>query len=104
MEKPARGLSAMNAIKLLLLILIAIVAQRFVDWPFLQPLCFALIGLLIVSFIWSRLSLRGIRLGRSLESDRLQVGQTARDRLSVSNTRRFAALWLEVLDYSSLPG
>ena len=104
MEKPAGGLSAVNAVKLLLLILVAILAQRFIDWPFLQPLTFALIGLFIVSFVWSRLSLRGIRVVRSLESDRLQVGQTVRDRLTVSNTRRFAALWLEVLDYSSLPG
>ncbi len=94
----------MNAIKLVLLILAAILAQRFVDWPFLQPVTFALIGLLIVSFVWSRLSLRGIGLARSLETDRLQVGQTVRDRLTVSNSRRFAALWLEVLDYSSLPG
>ena len=94
----------MNAVKLLLLVLLAILAQRFVDWPFLLPLTFALIGLLIASFVWSRLSLRGIRLERSLELDRLQVGQTVRDRLTVSNTRRFAALWLEVLDYSSLPG
>lgn len=94
----------MNAIKLLLLILSAILAQRFVDWPFLPPLIFALTGLLVVGFIWSRLSLRGIGLTRSLDSDRLQVGQTLRDRLCVSNAKRFAALWLEVLDYSSLPG
>ena len=94
----------MNAIKLLLLILGGILAQRFVDWPFLQPLTYALIGLLVVSFVWSRLSLRGIGMVRSLETDRIQVGQSVRDRFSVSNSRRFAALWLEVLDYSSLPG
>ena len=49
----------MNAIKLLLLILAAMLAQRFVDWPFLQPVTFALIGLLIVSFVWSRLACAG---------------------------------------------
>lgn len=94
----------MHAAKLLVLILAAIAAQRFVDWAFLEPVTLALIGFLVVTYVWSRFSLRSVELSRSLNSDRLQVGQTLRDRIEVSNASRFAKLWLEVLDYSSVPG
>lgn len=94
----------MQAAKILTLILAAILAQRFLDWTFLEPLTWALIGFLIVSFLWSRLSLQSVGLSRQLESDRLQVGQTLRDRIRVVNSSRIATLWLEVLDYSTLAG
>ncbi len=104
MEKPPRRVNEVQAAKILTLILAAILAQRFLDWTFLAPLTLALIGFLAISYLWSKLSLRSVGLTRLLESDRLQVGQTVRDRIRVANTSRIATLWLEVLDYSTLPG
>ncbi len=94
----------MHATKVLVLIGLAIVARRFVDWPFLEPVTLALVGFLIVTFAWSRLSLRSVSLTRSVSADKLQVGQILKDRIEITNTSRFAKLWIEVLDYSTLPG
>lgn len=94
----------MHAAKIIVLILGAIVARRFVDWAFLDPLAISLIGLLIAAFVWSRLSLREVRISREIATDRLQVGETLRDRIRIQNDGRLAKLWLEMLDYSTLPG
>lgn len=60
--------------------------------------------LLAGSWIWSRLSIRGVKVERSARALRAQVGQIFEERFDVHNQSRMPRLWLEVNDESSLPG
>jgi len=60
--------------------------------------------LLAGSWIWSRLSIRGIKVERSARALRAQVGQIFEERFDVHNQSRMPRMWLEVNDESSLPG
>ena len=60
-------------------------------------------GLLVLSYLWARLSLLGVRVTRRLRSSRTQVGKYAEETLIVDNTAPLPKLWLEVRDFSDLP-
>lgn len=60
--------------------------------------------LLAGSWIWSRLSIRGLKVDRSARALRAQVGQIFEERFDVHNQSRMPRLWLEVNDESTLPG
>jgi uncharacterized protein (DUF58 family) len=92
----------MGALKLLFLILAALVAGQVTGWPVADHLALALLVLLIVSWLWSRTSLRSISLTETV-TDRTQVGQPLVERLTLRNGSRLAKLWLEVVDHSTLP-
>lgn len=55
-------------------------------------------------WVWSRLSLRGLRLVRSARTLRAQVGQVFEERFELHNASRLPHLWLEVRDDASLSG
>src|SRR5687767_6614614 len=94
----------MAALKLVLLIVLAVVLAQFASWPYLDQIAIALVGLLLAGYLWSRFSLHGLAVRRETATDRIQVGQTLRERLELHNRGLVAKLWLEVRDYSSLPG
>ena len=60
-------------------------------------------GLLLLSFLWARFSLLGLRASRHLQSKRSQVGRYVEERFTVENTSPFPKLWLEIRDHSQLP-
>jgi uncharacterized protein (DUF58 family) len=60
--------------------------------------------LLIGSWIWSVLALRGVQVQRAPPPQRAQVGQVLEDRFVIQNKSRLPRLWLELEDQSSLPG
>lgn len=60
--------------------------------------------LLVVSWGWSRFSLRGLRIKRTARTLRAQVGQVFEERYEIQNTSRVPRLWLEIRDESLLPG
>jgi uncharacterized protein (DUF58 family) len=61
-------------------------------------------GLLLVAFIWSWTTLRGVRIVREPRSNRAQVGQLFIERFTLSNQGRIPKLWVETKDTSDLPG
>ncbi len=61
-------------------------------------------GLLLLSFLWSRSALAGVRLRRWAPRLRSQVGLPFEEVLSLSNASRVPKAWLEVEDRSELPG
>jgi len=61
-------------------------------------------GLLIISFVWARLALRGVVLLREPRTLRAQVGHIFLERFTVTNNSRFPKLWIEIRDRSELPG
>jgi len=60
--------------------------------------------LLMVSWVWSKLSLRGVVLERKSRSQRAHVGQIFEERFYTENTGRVPQLWLQIRDHSDLPG
>jgi uncharacterized protein (DUF58 family) len=73
-----------------------------------NPLFFRLsylFGLLIlISWILSKLSLRGIRFKRSTRTLRSQVGQIFEEQYEIGNSAKYPRFWIEVKDESKLPG
>ncbi|MGE5224602.1 MAG: DUF58 domain-containing protein, partial [Omnitrophica WOR_2 bacterium] len=55
------------------------------------------------SWIWSFISLRGVRLSRTARAQRAQVGQIFEERYEIDNESRFLRLWVEVRNESPLP-
>jgi len=66
-------------------------------------LFYLLLALLVVSFAWAWLNLRGVRVERESFTNRTQVGGVAHERLSVMNLWPFPKLWIELRDHSDLP-
>jgi uncharacterized protein (DUF58 family) len=93
-----------NSLKLVALIIGILILSEINRWSILENLFFLLTGLLIVSFVWSRYSLRGIEVTRDTRADRAQVGQTLIERIRVRNDSRIPKLWVEAVDHSDLPG
>ncbi|MBN1484157.1 MAG: DUF58 domain-containing protein [Chloroflexia bacterium] len=67
-------------------------------------LFYILAGLLVVSYLWARLSMRGLTAWRDLRTSRAQVGKQVVQRLLVRNESVWPKLWLELTDLSDLPG
>ena len=62
-------------------------------------------GLLLVgSWLWAALALRGVQMRHEVRTLRAQVGQIFQERLELQNGSRLPRLWLEVRDQSALPG
>ncbi len=93
----------MNAVKFLLLLLLVLVFGQVLQWAVLDTLALALGAVLVGSFVWSRLSLRGVGLNRSVLATRGQVGQAFHEQLRISNRSMLGKLWVEVIDHSDLP-
>jgi uncharacterized protein (DUF58 family) len=66
-------------------------------------LSYLLLSLLVLSFVWSWLNLRGLRIERAASAQRAQVGDVVDERLLIENRWPFPRLWLEVQDCSDLP-
>jgi len=67
-------------------------------------LAYLFIGLILVAFIWAWLAVRGVAIGRMTRARRSQVGRKFSEAFSVHNTSYLPKLWLEVRDFSDLPG
>jgi uncharacterized protein (DUF58 family) len=55
-------------------------------------------------WIWSELSLRGLKFLRSARTLRAQVGQIFEERFEIENDSFLPRIWVEIRDESSLPG
>jgi uncharacterized protein (DUF58 family) len=90
------------------LVLILLGASLFAGAITGTPLYFRLsylwAGLLMVSWLMSRLSLRGVKLRRTARALRSQVGQVFEEYYELQNNSRWPRLWIEVHDGSRLPG
>jgi len=94
----------MNALKLIILAIVVFVFGQLNQWSILDKVFFALVGLIVVAWLWGRFSLRGITLTRETKADRAQVGQPLTERIRVQNSSKLAKLWVEITDHSDLPG
>ena len=60
--------------------------------------------LLAASWVWSRLSLRGVEVKRTTRTLRAHVDQIFEERFVIANEGRLPRLWVQVRDRSDLPG
>jgi uncharacterized protein (DUF58 family) len=58
---------------------------------------------LVLSFIWTWISVSSVRIARRTRSRRSSVGKLAEESLTVANTGFLPKVWLEVHDHSTLP-
>jgi uncharacterized protein (DUF58 family) len=61
-------------------------------------------GVILVALLWSVLSMRGLSLKRGARMQRSQVGKYFEEALELNNGSRWPKLWVEVRDFSDLPG
>ena len=61
-------------------------------------------GVIAFSLIWTLGNLRGLMIGRTSKALRSQVGRYFEESLELTNRSRWPKLWVEVRDFSDLPG
>ena len=61
-------------------------------------------AIVVLSFVWSWANVSWVRIGRYTRARRSQVGRVAEEQFEVANMSRLPKLWLEIRDYSDLPG
>lgn len=66
-------------------------------------LFYLLLALLVLSYLWAWLNLRGLQVERETYTHRTQVGELARERITLVNLWPIAKLWVELYDHSDLP-
>jgi uncharacterized protein (DUF58 family) len=68
-----------------------------------QVLLIGLGGTLFLSFLWAKLLARGLALDRQLQVEWAQVGDQITERFRIFNYSWIPALWIEVMDHSTIP-
>lgn len=95
--------SYMRPLALLLLSLICFLAAQGTGISIFFHLFYLLLALLVLSYIWAWSNLHGLDLSREAFTHRAQVGEDARERLTIYNHWRFPKLWVELQDHSNMP-
>ncbi len=88
----------------LVLALLALIAGLITGRELMFTVSYLLGLLLIISFVWAWVNINQVHLSRLTRTRRTQVGRPLEERFMVRNTSRIPKLWLEVRDFSSLPG
>lgn len=84
--------------------LIIVIAALTTGRQLLFRLAYFMTAILVLSFLWTLVNVYWVRLVRQTRSRRTQVGRLAEERFVVRNTGFLPKLWLEVRDFSTLPG
>ncbi len=87
-----------------ILALAALVVALQTGRALMYNLAYLLALLLIVSFLWAWVNMNSVRFSRTTRTFRTQVGRPLEERFTVRNTSIVPILWLEVRDFSQLPG
>ncbi len=88
---------------ILLIILLAFFAISS-GWRVLYLLTYVLLTLFILSWLWTRYSLRKMAFRRTASAGRVQAGETFDERLMLDNISVMPKLWVQIADDSTLPG
>ncbi|HEV2528001.1 MAG TPA: DUF58 domain-containing protein [Thermomicrobiales bacterium] len=94
----------MNVAKAVAVLIVIFVLAQFTPWPYLDELLIVLVGLIVIGFIWSRLSVASIDVMRVIPGDRMQVAQELREDVTLRSRSVLPRLWLEIGDLSTVAG
>jgi uncharacterized protein (DUF58 family) len=89
---------------LALAVLLLIVLQLGVPHHAWMMLLIALGGVWFIAFVWAHALARGVTLTRELRFGWAQVGDHLEERFTLHNTSWLPAIWVEIVDHSTLPG
>jgi uncharacterized protein (DUF58 family) len=67
-------------------------------------LLYFMTGVIVLALLWTLANVRGIGIRRVTRSQRSQVGKYFEESLEIRNRSAWPKLWVEVQDFSSLPG
>ena len=87
----------------LVLALVSFLAAQGTGIRLFFHLFYLLLVLLVLSYLWAWLNLRGLRVQRETSTHRTQVGEMARERLTLQNLWPIPKLWVELRDSSDMP-
>ncbi len=93
----------MRALGLLMLAVALFIGGLATNISFFYYLTYVLLGLLVVAYLWAWSNLEGLEMERESSVSRAQVGEVARERLTIYNTWIIPKLWVEVRDHSDMP-
>lgn len=94
----------MNGLKLGLLLLGLLVAITVADWQELEWIVYSGLALLGIAWVWSRASLIGVGIERTLDADRVFAGGEVHEHFRLFNRSHIPKTWIRVHDRSTLPG
>jgi uncharacterized protein (DUF58 family) len=94
----------LNAWLLPVLVVLLLVAQLLAPYKGWFALLIGLGGALLIGFLWARSLTRNLRLTREMRYGWAQVGDQLAERFTLVNAGHFPALWVEVVDHSTVPG
>jgi uncharacterized protein (DUF58 family) len=94
----------LNAWLLPILVALLLVAQLLAPYKGWLALLIGLGGALLIGFLWAWSHKRNLRLTREMRYGWAQVGDQLVERFTLANAGRFPALWVEVVDHSTVPG
>lgn len=94
----------MNGLKLGLLLLGLLVAITLADWEELEWIVYSGLALLGIAWVWSRASLIGVGIERTLDADRVFAGSDVHEHFRLFNRSHIPKTWISVHDRSTLPG
>ena len=86
-----------------ILVAVLILFQFLGTYKGLRVLLVGLGGAWLIGYLWARFLARGLRLRRELRFGWVQVGDWMVERFNLRNDSRLPALWVEVVDRSTLP-
>jgi len=93
----------LRPIGILLLALLSFLAAQGTGIRLFFHMFYLLLALLVLSYLWAWSNLRGLRVERETFTHRSQVGDEARERITIRNLWGFPKLWVELLDQSDMP-
>ncbi len=94
----------MNGLKLALILSALLVASAIAGWDEVEWVFYSGLSLLVIAYLWSRASLVGVGVARTLDADRVFAGDEVRERFRVANRSILPKGWISVVDRSTLPG
>jgi uncharacterized protein (DUF58 family) len=89
---------------LYVLTIFSLLAGLFTGRADIFNIAFLIAAVMVLSLVWTWISLRGIALRRTTRTRRSQVGRVFQESFGVRKTGILPKLWLEIRDHSNLPG
>ncbi|QPC81164.1 DUF58 domain-containing protein [Phototrophicus methaneseepsis] len=84
--------------------IITLIAGLFTGQAIFFTMVYVLAGIMLLSAVWAWFAVRGIRIARHTRTRRSQVGRPFSEGFTIRNTGVLPKLWLEVRDFSTMPG
>jgi uncharacterized protein (DUF58 family) len=104
MESGVESHLALNRRLLPALVALVLVLQLISPYRGWMMLLVALGGALLSSYAWARSLGEGLRFTRAMRFGWAQVGDRVEERFTLVNETMLPALWVEVVDHSTMPG